>query len=214
MPPKEIRRAAAIYARVSTDDRRQDPETQLRELRDFVASRGFTLAGEYIDMASGRSEERPNYRRLLADVRAGDIDVVLCWRYDRFARSTQALINALKEFQRLGVAFISYQENVDTATPQGEMVFAIMASLAQFESALIGERVKAGMARAKAQGKHVGRPPLSPAVRDRIRKLWEDDTPSYSISKRLNVAYTTVRRYVKKLETGRGRSPAAAAARP
>ena len=214
MPPKGIIQAAAIYARVSTDDRKQDPETQLRQLRDFITARGFELAGEYIDTASGRSEERPNYQRLLADVRAGGIDVVLCWRYDRFARSTQALINALKEFQALGVAFISYQENVDTTTPQGEMVFAIMASLAQFESALIGERVKAGMARAKAQGKHVGRPPLSPITRERIRKLWENEISSYRISKRLNVAYTTVRRYVKKLEAGRSASLAAEAGTP
>ena len=80
------------------------------------------------------------------------IDVVLVWRYDRFARSTQALVQALQEFQHLGVDFISYQENIDTTTPQGEMIFTVMASLAQFESALISARVKAGMARARAQG--------------------------------------------------------------
>jgi DNA invertase Pin-like site-specific DNA recombinase len=81
----------------------------------------------------------------------------LVWRYDRFARSTHALVNALKNFQALGIDFVSFQENIDTTTPQGELIFSIMASLAQFESALISQRVKAGMARAKAQGKKISR---------------------------------------------------------
>ena len=83
------------------------------------------------------------------------LDVVLVWRYDRFARSTQALVNAMKEFESMGIDFISYQENIDTTTPTGELIFHVMASLAQFESLLISQRVKAGMARAKAQGKTV-----------------------------------------------------------
>jgi predicted site-specific integrase-resolvase len=137
---------AAIYARVSTDENRQDPETQLRELRDFAERRGFEVVGEYIDHASGKTEERANYRQLLEDARRRRLDVVLVWRYDRFARSTVALVNALAEFRSLGVDFVSLQENVDTTTPQGELIFSIMASLAQFESSLISDRVKAGMA--------------------------------------------------------------------
>jgi DNA invertase Pin-like site-specific DNA recombinase len=140
----------AIYARVSTVDKGQDPETQLITLRDYVERRDFQMVGEYIDYASGIREDRPQYWALLEAVRKRQVDVVLVWRYDRFARSTQALVQALKEFQSLGVDFISYQENIDTTTPQGEMIFTVMASLAQFESALISERVKAGMARAKA----------------------------------------------------------------
>lgn len=97
------------------------------------------------------------------------------WRYDRFARSTQALVNALVEFRDLGVDFISYQENIDTTTAQGKMVFAIMASIAEFESALISERVKAGMARAKAEGKHVGRAPTPESVRKKIAALKRED---------------------------------------
>jgi len=96
-------------------------------------------------------DDRPQYQALLASRGKRHIDVVLVWRYDRFARSTQALVQALNEFHRLGVDFISYQENIDTTTPQGELIFTVMASLAQFESALISERVRAGMARAKAQ---------------------------------------------------------------
>ena len=151
---------AGLYARVSTEDRGQDPETQLRPLREYAKRRGFRVVGEYVDKASGTTEGRPNYQRLFEAARKRELDVVLVWRYDRFARSTRALVNALGEFRARGVAFISYQENVDTTTPQGELVFGMMANLAQFESALIGERVKAGMARAKAQGKRTNRPPI------------------------------------------------------
>jgi DNA invertase Pin-like site-specific DNA recombinase len=97
--------------------------------------------GEFVDHASGTTESRSNYQRLFEAARKRELDVVLVWRYDRFARSTRALVNALGEFRARGVAFISYQENVDTTTPQGELVFGMMANLAQFESALIGERV-------------------------------------------------------------------------
>src|SRR4028118_706712 len=143
---------AGLYARVSTEDRGQDPETQLRPLRESAGRRGFVVAGEFVDHASGTTEQRLRYQRLLEAARKREIDVVLVWRYDRFARSTRALVNALAEFRARGVAFISYQENVDTTTPQGELVFGMMANLAQFESSLIGERVKAGMARAQPRG--------------------------------------------------------------
>jgi DNA invertase Pin-like site-specific DNA recombinase len=149
-------RRVAIYARVSTFDKGQNPETQLKELRAYAAHRGLRVAHELVDYASGTSEERTHYQRLFDLVRKREVDIVLVWRYDRFARSTQALVNALVEFRDLGVDFISYQENIDTTTPQGKMVFAIMASLAEFESALISERVKAGMARARAEGKRIG----------------------------------------------------------
>ncbi len=95
--------------------------------------------------------------KLFEAVQRRDVDVVLVWRYDRFARSTHALISALAEFHALGVDFISLQEGNDTTTPQGKLVFTIMAGLAEFESALISERVTAGMERARAEGKHLGR---------------------------------------------------------
>ena len=138
-----------IYARVSTLDRGQDPETQLAPLREYAKRRGFEIVDEYVDYGSGKRNDRENYQRLLGDARKRTLDVILIWRYDRFARSTQELVNAYKEFQQLGIDFISYQENVDTSSPQGELVFTIMAALAQFESSLISERVRAGMDRAK-----------------------------------------------------------------
>lgn len=105
------------------------------------------------------------------------------WRYDRFARSTQALVNALKEFQSLGVDFISYQENIDTTTPTGKLIFHVMASLAQFESALISQRVRAGMARAKAKGKHVARPLLAQAKQEAIAQLLREGLSMNQVSK-------------------------------
>ncbi len=201
MLPTPTKRVA-IYARVSTFDKGQDPETQLLQLREYAGRRGFDVAGEYADHATGTNEDRASYQRLLDDVRKRKVDVVLVWRYDRFARSTQALINALNEFRDLGVDFISYQENIDTTTPQGELIFGIFASLAQFESALISERVKAGMERAKAQGKPLGRPRIPDDIKHKIQRLRSEVPPvsPRQISKLLGIGYGTARRYVKALE--------------
>jgi DNA invertase Pin-like site-specific DNA recombinase len=193
VPPKRV----AIYARVSTIDKRQDPETQLMALREYAERRGFQMVGEYIDYASGTREDRPQYQALLDTARKRQVDIVLVWRYDRFARSTQALVQALKAFQSLGVDFISYQENIDTTTPQGEMIFTVMASLAQFESALISERVKAGMARAKAQGKRISRAPLAQDIQERIATLYGQGVSIHQISKQLGIGYGTAWNYAR-----------------
>jgi DNA invertase Pin-like site-specific DNA recombinase len=187
----------ALYARVSTVDKGQDPETQLRALREFAARREFMPVGEYIDYASGMRADRPQYQALLSAARKRQLDVVLVWRYDRFARSTQALVRALNEFHGLGVDFISYQENIDTTTPQGELIFTVMASLAQFESALISERVKAGMARAKAQGKPISRAPIAAELQARIAALYAEGRSMHQISKQLGIGYGTAWNYVQ-----------------
>jgi DNA invertase Pin-like site-specific DNA recombinase len=198
----EPAKRAALYARVSTGEDRQDPETQLRHLREYADRRGFAVAGEYVDTGSGRSgADRPQYQQLREDARRRAFDVVLVWRYDRFARSTQALIGALKEFEALGVDFISHQEQIDTTTPQGEMVFGFMASLAQFESSLISERVKAGMQRAKEEGKHVGRPPIPEDTQAEVERLYtQEDVSINQISERLGIAYGTAWNYVQEIE--------------
>jgi len=187
----------AIYARVSTVDKGQDPETQLLVLREYAARRACVMVGEYVDYASGTREDRPQYQALLSAARRRQFDIVLVWRYDRFARSTQALVQALKEFQSLGVDFISYQENIDTTTPQGEMIFTVMASLAQFESTLMSERVKAGMARAKAQGKRISRSPIAQGMQVRIAELHAQGISLHQISKQLGLGYGTVWNYVQ-----------------
>ena len=193
----------AIYARVSTLDKGQDPETQLLALRAYAARRGFMPAGEYVDYASGTRDDRPQYQALLAAARKRHIDVVLVWRYDRFARSTQALVQALKEFHRLGVDFISSPENIDTTTPQGEMIFTVLASLAQFESALMSERVKAGMARARAQGKRISRAPIPRGVQVRIADLYRQEVSIHQMSRKLGIGYGTAWNYVQRVKAGR-----------
>src|SRR3954471_293741 len=188
-------RRAAIYARVSATDRGQDPETQLRQLREYAERRGFSLAHEYVDHASGARNDRAEYRAMLEAARRRRFDVLLVWRYDRFARSMRELVNALAEFEGLGIDFVSYNEGADTTTPQGKLLFGIMASLAEFERSLIAERVKAGMQRAKAQGKHTGRPSLSDHTRRKIVVLLES-TPRPSdraIAKSVGISPESVR---------------------
>lgn len=193
-----ITQRVALYARVSTLDKGQDPETQLIQLREYAKRRNFEIIGEFIDYASGTSEERKQYKQMMEAAKKRKIDVVLVWRYDRFARSTQALVNALKEFKNLGIDFISYQENIDTTTPTGELIFHVMASLAQFESSLISERVKAGMQRAKAQGKNISRPKLAKNKLNRIMELKEQGLSMNQISIQSGVAYGTVYNYLGK----------------
>ena len=190
---------AAIYARVSTVDRGQDPETQLRQLREYAERRGFSLVHEYVDHASGAKNDRAEYRAMLEAAHKRGFDVLLGGRYDRFARSMRELVNALAEFEGLGIDFVSYNEGADTTTPQGRLLFGIMASLAEFERSLIAERVKAGMARAKAQGKHTGRPRLPEAKRRAILELLREGTLSRrAIGKKLGVSHELVRIIEKK----------------
>jgi len=188
-------RRAVIYARVSTVDRGQDPETQLHQLREYADRRGFGITEEFVDRASGTRTDRERFRRLMEAARRRQFDVVLVWRYDRFARSMRELVNALSEFESLGIDFISYSEGADTTTPQGKLLFGIMASLAEFERSLIAERVKAGMQHAKARGKHTGRPALPPAKRQQIEILLsQKPQPSLRmVARKVGIAPETVR---------------------
>jgi DNA invertase Pin-like site-specific DNA recombinase len=187
---------AGLYARVSTEDRGQDPETQLRPLREYAERRGFAVVGEYVDHASGTTEHGPGTRGCSRPpASASSMSSGLALRPLR--PLDPRLVNALGEFKARGVAFISYQENVDTTTPQGELVFGMMANLAQFESALIGERVKAGMARAKAQGRRTSRPPIPEATRRRIAELHGAGMSIKRIAKELKIAYGTAWNYIK-----------------
>ena len=190
------KKRAAIYARVSTVDKGQDPETQLRQLREYADRRGFEIVGEYIDHASGRREDRTQFKNLLADARKRQFDVLLVWSYDRFARSVHTLINAVEEFRELGVDFISYQQEIDTTTATGKLFFTIVASFAEFESSIIRERVLAGLERAKAQGKKLGRPSLSKREKERIIKTWQEVGSIKGTAKKLKRPYTSVHRVV------------------
>jgi len=152
---------AALYARVSTNNG-QNPEMQLGELRAYCDRRGWQIAGEYVDHGiSGSKERRPSLDRLLADCRWRRVDAVVVYRYDRFARSLRQLVNALEDFRALGIDFVSLHEGVDTSTPNGRLVFGIFASIAEFERELIRDRVRSGIAAARAKGKRLGRPTVT-----------------------------------------------------
>jgi len=149
----------ALYARVSTSNGQQDPEMQLRELREYAERRGWQIAEEYIDEGvSGSKDSRPALNRLVNDAHRRRFEAVLVWRFDRFARSVSHLLRALENFQALGVDFVSLSENVDTSTPTGKMVFTVLGAVAELERSLIIERVKAGLRNARSKGKRLGRP--------------------------------------------------------
>jgi DNA invertase Pin-like site-specific DNA recombinase len=131
---------------------------QLREIREFCSRRGWQVTQEYVDRASGSKDSRPALDRLLIAGRKRLLDAVVVYRYDRFARSLRQLVNALEEFRSLGIDFISLHEGVDTSTPNGRLVFGIFASIAEFERELIRDRVRSGLASARAKGKRLGRP--------------------------------------------------------
>ena len=152
----------ALYARISTSNHSQDPEVQLRELRDYCQRRGWEIAGEYVDAGvSGAKDSRPELNRLMADAHQRKFDAVLVWKLDRFGRSLRHLVNALAELEALGVAFISLRDNLDLSTPSGRLMFQIIGAMAEFERSLIQERVRAGLRNARAKGKRLGRPRMT-----------------------------------------------------
>jgi DNA invertase Pin-like site-specific DNA recombinase len=149
--------SACIYARVSKE--LQSANLQLEELRAFAAKRGWKIVEEYTDSGiSGSKESRPALNPLLADAKRRKFSAALVYRYDRFARSLRQLVNALCEFDALGIHFVSLHEGVDTSTPNGRLVFGIFASIAEFERELIRGRVRSGVAAARARGQKLGRP--------------------------------------------------------
>src|SRR6202158_3830055 len=149
----------ALYARVSTNNHGQDVTLQTRELKEFIAYRGWQFAGEYVDLGiSGSRVRRPELDRLMADAHRGQFDAVIVWKFDRFARSVSHLLRALETFQVLGIEFVSLSESLDTSTPAGKMVFTVLGAVAELERSLIVERVKAGLRNARAKGRKLGRP--------------------------------------------------------
>src|SRR6202140_3948063 len=151
---------AAFYARVSTSNNGQDPRVQTREMKEYCPRRSWTVVDEYVDVGiSGTKEKRPELDRLMADAHRRRFDVVVVWRFDRFARSVSHLLKALETFQALGIQFVSLSEQLDTSTPTGKMVFTVLGAVAELECSLIVERLLAGMRNARAKGKRIGRPP-------------------------------------------------------
>lgn len=146
----------AIYARVSTTD--QTPENQLLDLRRYCTARGWAIVEEFVDAGiSGSKKHRPALDRLMEAASRRLVDGVLVWKFDRFARSMSHLVSALQNFSECGISFTSYTEGIDTGTPQGKMVFGVIAAMAEFERDLITDRINASMRRLKAEGVPLGR---------------------------------------------------------
>jgi DNA invertase Pin-like site-specific DNA recombinase len=187
----------AIYARVSTVGNQQSPEMQVRELREYVERRGWTLAGEYIDAGvSGAKDSRPELNRLMADAHRRKFDVVAVWKFDRFARSVSHLLRALDTFKALGIEFVSLSESLDTSTPAGRMVFTVLGAVAELERSLIAERVRAGLRNARAKGIRLGRKRVT-VDSALIRTLRNEGKSFEAISKQTGVSTSVVFRALK-----------------
>ncbi len=186
----------AIYARVSTANNGQDPRVQTREMHEYCPRRGWTIVDEYVDVGiSGSKEKRPELDRLMADAHRRRFDVVVVWRFDRFARSVSHLLRALETFQALGIEFVSLSEQLDTSTPTGKMVFIVLGAVAELERSLIVERVKAGLRNARAKGKQLGRP--SKAVdATTVARLRSQGSTWRAIAQQLGVGIGTLYRAV------------------
>lgn len=148
----------ALYARVSTDDQGQNPETQLMRLRDTARARGYEVIGEYVDFKSGKDANRPEFQKLLADCKAHRVDLIMITKLDRMMRSTANLLAVLQDLERWGVGLECLDQPIDTKSAMGKFMITLLGAVAEFERELTRSRVKEGMARAKAEGKHCGRP--------------------------------------------------------
>ena len=149
---------AALYMRVSSVD--QHPETQLHDLRQMASQRGYEVVQEFTDRISGVKARRPGLDQMMVDARRGRFDVVLVWASDRIARSVKHFLEVLDELNRLNIEYVSFREQIDTAGPLGRAIVVIIGAVAELERNLIVERVRAGMRRAKLEGRSIGRPAL------------------------------------------------------
>ncbi len=186
----------AIYARVSTTD--QTCDNQLRDLRDYCRARGWSDVREFIDTGiSGTKERRPALDKMMAEVNARRVDVVVVAAFDRLGRSVRHLVEALELFRHLNVEFISLREQIDTGSALGQAVFTIIAAIAQLERSLIVERVKSGLRRARAEGKRLGRPRLQ-VSEHQLRIVVNQKLPVRAASKLLGVSPSSYLRLVRQ----------------
>ena len=186
----------SLYARVSTLDKGQDPEVQLRELREYVAHRGWEVVGEFVDRVSGAKEQRPDLDRLLLEMRRGKCQGFVVVRLDRLGRSLKHLLTLLTDFEERNIALISLKEGIDFSTSTGKLMFSIVGAMAQFERDLIRERVKAGLDYARAKGVRIGRKPIS-VDHEEIYRLKAQGCSMRQIAKAVGVSAAYVCRVLK-----------------
>jgi putative DNA-invertase from lambdoid prophage Rac len=181
-----------LYARVSTLDQQTLP-MQNRAMRDYAARRGWTIATQVKEVGSGATQ-RQLREKLLDAARRREIDVVLVWRLDRWGRSVADLLATLQELEHLGVGFVSLTEALDLTTPAGRAMAGLLAVFATFEREILGERVRAGLAHARQNGKRLGRPATAAMHTNKVRKLSRSGFSKSEIARRLNIGRTSVRR--------------------
>jgi DNA invertase Pin-like site-specific DNA recombinase len=186
---------AVLYMRVSTVD--QHPESQLHDLRELARQRGFQIVEEYTDRISGAKARRPGLDQRLKDARQRQFDVVLVWASDRIARSVRHFLEVLDELNHLGIEFVSFRENIDTSGPLGRAIVVIIGAIAELERNLIVERVRAGMRRAKLEGRHIGRRPLDIDRAAVLRHRAHGQSLS-QIAKTFTISRATVSRIIKE----------------
>ena len=188
--PKMFR--VGLYARVSTQDQQTLP-LQMRAMREYAATRGWTIVMQVKEVGSGVSE-REQRQKLTEAARRRDIDIVLVWRLDRWGRSLPDLVSTLEELNHLGVGFVSLTEALDLTTPTGRAMAGMLSVFAAFEHEILRERVRAGIAHARQNGKQLGRPATAAAKSAEIRKLSRDGISKAEIARRLQIGRTSVRR--------------------
>src|SRR3974377_56080 len=193
-PAKMLR--AGLYARVSTNDQ-QTLAMQNRAMREYAARRGWTGAPQVREVNSGATK-REAREKLLEAARRREIDVVLVWRLDRWGRSVTDLLATLQELEHVGVGFVSLTEALDLTTPAGRAMAGLLAVFAEFEREILRERVRAGLAHARQNGKRLGRPATVSLHADQIRKLHRSGLSKSAIARRLDIGRTSVRRILKE----------------
>jgi DNA invertase Pin-like site-specific DNA recombinase len=196
----EANMKVALYTRVSTND--QSVEMQTSDLKRYCDQRGFEVYKEYCDQGiSGVKDKRPALDELVADAKKKKFDAVLCWRFDRFARCTKHLITALEEFRHLGIDFISYQENIDTSSPLGKAMFTIVSAISELERNIILERVKAGLRRARENGRILGRPKRLDLDVKELRKMRDQGLSYKKIGDKVKACPATIYQILRHLKT-------------
>ena len=186
---------AGLYARVSTHDQ-QTLSLQIRAMREYAAKRGWEIAVQIKEVGSGAAE-RELREKLMAAARRREIDAVVVWRLDRWGRSLADLVITLKELAKLSVGFVSLTEALDLTTPTGRAMAGLLSVFAQFENEILRERIRAGIAEARLQGKHLGRPVTVGKMGGQIRKLHRAGVSKAEIARRLGIGRTSVRRILK-----------------
>ena len=200
MPKAKFKKQVAIYARVSTD--KQAADMQLTELRTYVKRSKWGIYKEFIDHGySGTSIKRPAFAGMMAAAQKKEFNILLVWKLDRLSRSLKDLITTLDDLSSLGIDFISYDNQMDTSTPSGKLLFSLIGAMAEFEREIIRERVKAGLENARRKGKTLGRPRMPGKLRQKAIDLHKSGISNRKIGKKLGIAESTVRNWLKSEKT-------------